>query len=152
MTYHTNGKCRKRVKAKGVGGRLFSRAPSSGHYGGKDSSDPSGFEQHPRKTSEPKHDRNRNVLDLLDGVWGSRGSTKPFHPRVGDTVSENDSTLDHLSRDAVPRGAAVPSPAQIRVGTEVSSKSENTIPEEDASFNIMGCTTIDKTCSAHTLL
>lgn len=42
------------------------------------------------------HDGNGDVLDLFDSVRVSGSRAEALHPGVGDTIHEDDRTLDHL--------------------------------------------------------
>lgn len=64
-------------------------------------SDPARLEDDANEPAEAEHDRNANVLYLLDGEWISCFCSESLHPHVGRAVEEADEGFHPFRRDGV---------------------------------------------------
>lgn len=102
----------------------------------KPTSETARLEAHSDETGEPKHNGDTDVLHLLGGERVPRVGTEALHPSIGDPVEKDDGGFDHLRRDKVPNGGAVPCPTVLGEGPEETTESDQSVtPKDTALYN-----------------
>ncbi len=97
------------------------------------------LDAHANQTSEPKHDRNTDMLHLLCRVGIAGVCAETFHPSVRDAVEEDDEGFDKLGCrvcTVVPRGS-VPSPAELGEGSQEPGKCYKAVAPENATLCVV---------------
>lgn len=102
------------------------------------------LDKHATKATTEEHDRDGDMLEILCSPSLAPGC-QVFKPHIGRTVEEDDERFDEFggrysgfaSADQPNRRLHVPSPSHLRKASHPSSKSEETIPEEDSALNGM---------------
>lgn len=119
-TSNTDAESREGVERRDVAWRLSDGF--LGTSGGRDSSsgargepatDALGLDAHTNEASEPEHNGDRDVLDLLRRVRVARLRTETLHPGVGDSVQEDDKAFDKLRGGVGLMRGTVPRPTEF---------------------------------------
>lgn len=67
--------------------------------------------------------------------------TKVFHPGVCNTINKNKSRFNHFETEAGAIFNAIPCPASVGKGTQVTAERQNTIEKKDTAFDQVSNTT-----------
>ncbi len=126
---------------------VLDRLQAIGSWGCQDSSiekftDPGRLDKHATKATTEEHNRDGDMLEILCSPRLAPGG-KVFKPHIGRTVKEDDERFDELGRgysgfasaDQPNRRLHVPSPSHLGKASHPSSKSKETIPEENSALN-----------------
>jgi hypothetical protein len=93
------------------------------------------------QAASEEHHRDRHVLEIASGPFFTVRS-QAFQEDVRWSVEEYQELFDEFRSHTVSR-AYVPRPTEIRKSSKVTTKSEETVPEEDPTLNEMGKTAED---------